>query len=160
MYPSSSEGLNKETDEAVYFFSSAFYCFDNFSAHQVTLWGITFPTAEYAYQWKKFSQVRPDVAAMILAAPSPEAVYDISRMHKASQPETWRNEKLDVMEEIISAKIEQHDDVREALKRSGQRKIIENSPFDSFWGAGSDGQGQNMLGKTWMKLRDLGISIP
>lgn len=154
MYPTSSEGLNKETDEAVYFFSTAFFCFDNFSAHQVEVWGIKFPTVEHAFQWKKFSEVKPDIAAQILASPSPEAVYEIAQANKANKPTTWAEEKVGVMEQILRAKAQQHEDVREALKRSGKRTIIENSPFDDFWGSGPDGTGQNMVGKIWMKIRD------
>ena len=154
MYPSSSEGLNKETDEVVYFFSPAFYCFDNFSAHQITIWNITFPTSEHAFQWKKFSEVRPDLAASILIATSPEAVKKISEANKPNQPSNWNDIRVNIMEEILRAKAEQHWDMKDALKRSGNRQIIENSPFDSFWGIGPDGQGQNMLGKTLMKIRD------
>ncbi len=153
MYPNSSERLNRETDEEVYFFTPSFHCFDNFSAHQVSIWGINFPTAEHAFQWKKFSEVRPDLAANILAARSPEAAKHISDANKSNQPENWSDVRVGVMEEILGAKTEQHDDVKDALKRSGRRKIIENSPIDRFWGIGPDGTGANMVGKIWMKIR-------
>ena len=58
------------------------------------------------------------------------------------------------MEEILRAKTEQHEDVRDVLKKTGKRTIIENSPVDSFWGIGYDGNGQNVVGKIWMKIRD------
>ena len=58
------------------------------------------------------------------------------------------------MEEILRAKTEQHEDVRDVLKKTGKRTIIENSPVDSFWGIGHDGKGQNVVGKIWMKIRD------
>lgn len=74
MYPDSSENLNKETKNAVYFFTPAFYPLDNFSAHTVRIWGITFPTAEHAFQWKKFSVSHSKIAKSILAASSPDAV--------------------------------------------------------------------------------------
>jgi len=54
MCPESSEGLNKETRETVYFFTTPFHPLDNFSAHTVKVWDVAFPTAEYAFQWKKF----------------------------------------------------------------------------------------------------------
>jgi hypothetical protein len=154
MYPSSSNGLNKETDEAVYFFTPVFYPLDNFSAHQVEIWGHKFPTAEHAFQWKKFSGGYPEISEQILAAGSPEAVKKISDANKALQPITWKDEKVGVMEEILMAKAEQNEDVREALKRSARRRIIENSPVDGFWGIGPNGDGQNMVGKIWMKVRD------
>jgi ribA/ribD-fused uncharacterized protein len=154
MYPISSDGLNKETGEAVYFFTPAFHPFDSFSAHQVIIWGIKFPTTEHAFQWKKFSVARPDISGLILEAPSPEAAKRISIDYKQDTPESWHKEKVAIMEEIFRAKAEQNRDVREALKRSDNRQIVENSPVDSFWGIGPNGNGQNMVGKIWMKIRD------
>lgn len=154
MYPTSSDGLNKETDDAVYFFTPAFHPFDSFSAHRVEIWGIKFPTAEHAFQWKKFSKAKSDISSQILDAPNPEAAKQISLDHKQDMPESWHKEKVAVMEEIFKAKAEQNLDVQEALKRSGNRQIIENSPVDSFWGIGPNGDGQNMVGRIWMKIRD------
>lgn len=154
MNSTSNEELDKETDDAVYFFSPAFYQLDNFSAYAIYLWDMEFPTTEHAFQWKKFSKVRPDIAEKILAAKSPQAVKEISDANKANQPSTWSEDKVAIMEEILKAKTEQHADVRETLKRTGNRQIIENSPVDSFWGIGPDGNGNNALGKIWMKIRD------
>ncbi|MBI2888670.1 MAG: NADAR family protein [Candidatus Liptonbacteria bacterium] len=154
MYPVSSEGLNKETDKAVYFFTPAFAPLDNFSAHVVCVWGLAFPTSEHAYQWKKYFSAHPEIAEEILAAPSPHAAKDIANKNVGKLPSSWQEERVRVMEEALRAKAAQHEDVREALKRTGKRMIIENSPVDSFWGAGPDGKGENMLGKVWMKIRD------
>lgn len=154
MYPSSSEGLNKETDKAVYFFTPAFYPLDNFSAHTVRIWNITFTTAEHAFQWKKFAATRPEISQEILAAGSPDMVKKIATQHTADVPQTWYEERVSVMEQVLRAKTEQHEDVREILHKTGKREIIENSPVDDFWGIGPNGQGQNMVGKIWMKIRD------
>lgn len=59
---------------------------------------------------------------------------EISDANKKDQPSTWHDEKVSVMEQILKAKADQHEDVRDALKRTGGREIIENSPADSFWG--------------------------
>ena len=154
MYPASSNGLNKETENTVYFFTTAFHPLDNFSAHSIRLWGKDFPTAEHAFQWKKFSTNHPDIAAAILSAKSPHLVKEISNANKDKQPETWHKDKVGVMEEILRAKTEQHEDVQETLRKTGSRKIIENSPVDSFWGIGAEGNGKNVVGEIWMKIRD------
>ncbi|MFA5051582.1 MAG: NADAR family protein [Patescibacteria group bacterium] len=153
MYPDSSEGLNKETDDAIYFFTPAFHILDSFSAHTVKLWGKTFPTAEHAFQWKKFSVVAPDVAEKILQAGSPEAAKRIAIAHKSKVLPEWYGQRASVMREVLAAKAEQHDDVREQLKKTGNRIIVENSPVDNFWGCGPDGKGENMIGKIWMEIR-------
>lgn len=154
MYPASSDGLNIETDDTVYFFTTAFHPLDNFSAHAIRIWDKNFPTAEHAFQWRKFSTNHPDIADMILSAKSPHAVKEISNANKDNQPATWQEDKISVMEEILRAKTEQHEDVREVLRKTGRRKIIENSPVDSFWGIGSEGSGKNVVGEIWMTIRD------
>ena len=154
MYPSSSNGLNSETDAEVRFFTTAFHPLDNFSAHTVELWGEIFPTVEHAFHWKKFSTAHPDVAKRIVNAQSPEEAQRIARQNTAKIPSSWHDEKIAVMKDILTAKAAQHDDVRDALHRTGSRTIIENSPVDDFWGAGPHGNGQNMVGKLWMEVRE------
>ncbi len=154
MYPISSEGLTKETADAIYFYSPAFDALNNFSAHQVEIWNKRFPTAEHAFQWKKFSEVCPDIAERILRAGCPEEAQQIAHKHKPEQPKDWHEKKVAVMEEILRAKLAQHETVRDALHRSGKRRIVENSPVDAFWGCGPDGTGTNMMGVLWMKIRN------
>lgn len=155
MYPAYSDGLNKETDEAVYFFTPAFYPLDNFSAHRIEVWGKIFATVEHAFQWKKFCLIAPKVAEEIFLSASPEAAWQIAQKHKSLVGPEWYSRRTQVMEEILAAKAEQHDDVRDALRRTGQREIVENNKVDDFWGIGSKGKGYNTLGKLWMKVRHL-----
>lgn len=154
MYPESSEGLNKETEEGIYFFTVPFEPLNNWSPHQVKIWGKIFPTSEHAFQWKKFSEVEPEIADQILNAESPYAVSKISDANKDKKPANWSETKIGVMEEILRAKLAQHEDVRDALKRTGERRIHENSPVDSFWGIGPNKDGVSMLGNIWMKIRN------
>jgi len=154
MYPLSSNGLNKETKTAVYFFTPAFHPLDSFSAHTVKIWGVIFPTAEHAYHWKKFAKTRPDIAEKILAAPSPHTAKEIADAHKVNLPKNWHDKKVFIMEEIFRAKAKQHTDVRETLKRTGKRQIVENSPVDDFWGTGPNKTGKNVTGQLWMKIRN------
>lgn len=154
MYPDSSEGLNMETAEEVYFFTPAFHPLDNFSAHAIRIWDLVFPTLEHAFLWKKFADVEPEVAALILSAPSPHAAKIISDANRPKVSAGWYNERVSIMETLLRAKAEQHEDFCEALRRTGKRTIIENSPVDNFWGIGPEKKGENMLGKLLMKIRD------
>lgn len=146
--------MNYQDDRAVAFFSVPYEALNNWSAHKVEIWSISFPTAEHAYQWKKFSQTAPDVAEKILSAPSPWATYQINKANHNKSPKNWNEQKLGIMLQIISAKLDQHKDVQERLLATGNRQIIENSPWDTFWGAGPEGKDQNNLGKLWMQLRN------
>jgi ribA/ribD-fused uncharacterized protein len=154
MYPDSSEGLNKETDDTVYFFTVPFEPLNNWSPHRVSIWNNNFSTSEHAFQWKKFSEVEPSIATDILNAESPYVVFKITQANKDKQPKNWIDIKVGIMEEILRAKFAQHEDVRDALKRTGNRRIAENSPVDSFWGLGPNKDGLSMLGNIWMKIRD------
>ena len=149
-----SQDLNKITEDAVYFYTPKFYIFDNFSAHPINLWGMKFPTAEHAYQWKKFSVSAPDIANEIIKAASPSAVKKISNNHKDKMPATWDDDKASIMEQILKAKVEQHEDVRKKLIKTDQKTIIENSPTDGYWGIGPDKNGKNMVGVICMKIRN------
>jgi ribA/ribD-fused uncharacterized protein len=140
--------------ESINFYTAPYYELDNFSAHQIQLWGTLFPTAEHAYQWKKFAESNPQLAQEILHAPSPYAVKQLSNAHKHEVQEFFMRSKCDVMEEILRAKAEQHFDVRHVLVESGKNMLVENSQADSFWGIGGEGNGENMLGKIWMKIRE------
>lgn len=144
--------INRETEEEIYFFTPPFYAFDNFSAYSIEIWDRKFQTSEHAYQWRKYIDSRPDLAEDIFNATSPHAVKKISDAHK-SEISLTEKEKLEYMESILRAKLAQHEKVRRTLIESGHRTIIENSPEDNFWGIGS-GDGKNMLGKLWMKIRD------
>ena len=146
--------FNRETGTEVYFLIGGFYSLDNFSAHTVELWGLKFPTAEHAFQWKKFSDTRSDIAKKVLEAGSPEIAKRIAASEKLNRSPSWNEDKVTIMEEILRAKLAQHEEVREVLVKTGSRTIIENSPGDGFWGTGSDGRGENMIGKIWMKIRD------
>ncbi len=142
----------KETDDGVYFYTPKHYCLDNFAAFSIDIWGKTFATSEHAYQWKKYEVSAPEIAMQILTATSPNAVKKISDAHKADVAKDF--DKLAVMEEVLQAKLAQHEKVRKVLKETGEKTIYENSPTDEYWGVGEDGNGQNQLGELWMKLRN------
>lgn len=150
----SGNNFNKETEDTIYFYTPVYYALDNFSAHVIEIWGKKFQTSEHAYQWKKFVDTNPEIAKKIFEAPSPNAVKKISDAHKSEVSSEFQTTKITIMEEIITAKASQHEEVRKILKESGTKTIVENSPVDSFWGAGADGKGENRLGKLWMKIRD------
>jgi ribA/ribD-fused uncharacterized protein len=153
MYPDSSLRLNYQTATELAFFSAPFEPLNNWSAHKVMLWGQDFPTVEHGYHWRKFNNHKPRVAAEILATGSPWAALRVERQYATARRADWQVVKVDVMRELLRAKLAQHEDVREILTLAGTRTIIENSPWDGFWGLGPDGDGQNQLGRLWMELQ-------
>jgi N-glycosidase YbiA len=152
MYPDTYQ--NREDDEAVYWFSSPFDPLNNWSAHALDIDGLVFHTLEHAYHYKKFYDNWPEIAEQIRLSPSPWAAMKVARENNDKVTSNWHDIKLEVMEKLLRLKLEQNEDVGMILVKTGIRKIVENSPWDSFWGCGADGEGKNMMGELWMKIRD------
>jgi len=141
------------TQEPVLFYEREFYVFSNFSSFMLEWKGFLFPTSEHAYHWEKFIE-HPDIQKQIITSKSAHDALKIAHAHKDKYLTNWDVVKLDVMLEICRAKLNQHPYVMKKLMQTGSRTIIEDSWRDSYWGWGKDQQGQNNLGKIWMKLRD------
>lgn len=136
----------------VLFYEDEYFMLSNFSAHQVEFEGKLYPTVEHAYQAKKFKEEA--IAEQVRLARSPVECKKIAYQYKDKWRTDWHEIKVEVMRQIVKAKLEQHQDVKEALIKTGTAEIKENSPVDIFWGVGPDGCGQNQMGKIWMKLRE------
>lgn len=152
MYP--DEYLNSDDEKTVKFFTLPFEPLSNWSAHTVEIYGRVFATLEHAFHYKKFADEHPDIAEHIALAESPWRATQIAHSHRDKESNDWHDVSVQIMEELIRAKFSQHEDVREIVAKTGDRLIIENSPVNSFWGAGKDGTGKNIVGKLWMKIRD------
>lgn len=151
MWP--EEYLNYEDDEAIYWFSNPYEPLNNWSAHAVRIGGEEFKTVEHAYHYQKYKDDHPEVAKIIKEAPSPWAAMQIDRMHVKKRRSDWQKVKVGIMTELVTLKHTQNEDVRGILKRSAGKRIVENSPWDDFWGIGKDNNGENMMGKIWMQIR-------
>lgn len=139
-------------DDKVLFYGGNFgYGFCNFSAFRVSWRSSVWMTSEHAYQAAKFDDWA--IVGVIANAPSAYEAYKLARQYDDRKRATWADEKLGVMEDILRHKMAQHELIRKHLRESGDRIIMEDSPIDSFWGRGPDWQGENHLGKIWMKLR-------
>jgi ribA/ribD-fused uncharacterized protein len=60
--------------------------------------------------------------------------------------------KDDIMYECLKLKFDQHLDLQKQLINTYPKILIENSPYDSYWGNAKNGK--NKLGILLMKLRD------
>lgn len=138
-------------DNKIYFYGEGFKCLSNFAAYQVLYNDRQWMTAEHAYQAQKFTD--KDIQDLIYQCPSAYAAKDLARQHKDLVPDNWHEINVSIMKEILSAKLEQHQHIREKLRSSGDKELIEDSD-DQFWGRGRDKNGKNQLGKLWMQLRN------
>jgi ribA/ribD-fused uncharacterized protein len=143
-----------DTESQVFFYEQDYYVLSNFSAFTLQWKGRRFDTSEAAYHWEKFPGVEHDaLRASIRMAPSAHEAFKIAERNKALRRADWDAVKVDIMREILIAKVNQHEYVRRKLLATGDRELIENSWRDDFWGWGPNRDGQNMLGRLWMEIR-------
>ncbi len=128
----------------------------NFSAHAIEYKGHMYPTVEHAYHCMKYTDAR--IREEILEQRSPEKAWEVAQKYKSMQLRDFKNRKLEIMEKLLRAKLEQHPDVKKVLIDSGDLEIIKHittgPPPDGFWDDGDEGKGLNHIGGIWMNLRD------
>jgi ribA/ribD-fused uncharacterized protein len=65
----------------------------------------------------------------------------------------WEKIKEQVMKTALLAKFRQNPALLELLKGTGERRLVEASTADNFWGAGPKGKGLNRLGALLTEVR-------
>jgi ribA/ribD-fused uncharacterized protein len=143
-----------DTAERVCFYEQEFYVLSNFSAFELEWKGKTFQTSEHAYHYEKFDPDSVPALRIAYGAPSAHEALQLARLYQAQVAPGWADIKVDVMRDILRAKLRQHEYVRRKLIQTGSRELVENSWRDDFWGWGPNRDGKNMLGKLWMQIRD------
>jgi len=141
-----------DTDKQILFYENEFYVFSNFSSFAVKWKGKLYMTSEHAYHSEKFED--ENLKEQIRNARSAHVALKITEANKDKYRDDWDEIKLKVMKEILRAKVEQHPYIKKKLIESGDKKLIEDSWRDSYWGWGSNKDGENHLGKLWMEVRN------
>lgn len=59
------------------------------------------------------------------------------------------------MDEALLAKFRYHEHLRNTLLETGQRPLEFSDPVDTFWGATYDGTGQNHMGHSLERVRQV-----
>lgn len=132
--------------------------FSPYTAHALDIEGIVYPTLEHAYQCKRYTD--PKIIEEIKNASSPIKAWEVSSKYKHLQIPEFKSEdyKLNIMKNLMRLKIEQHEEIKQALLDSKGLEIIKHivtyPPGDGFWDDGERGEGLNHIGKLWMELRD------
>lgn len=142
-----------DTEREVFFYEQDFYVLSNFSAFRLVFNGVLFATSEEAYHWQKFQGV-PKVQKVLFGAMSAHDAFRIAGENKHFRRDDWDAVKVPIMKDILRAKVAQHAYVYRKLLATGNRTLIENSWRDDYWGWGPNQDGQNMLGRLWMEVRE------
>ena len=146
--------LSEKMNDVIGFYPREFYCLDNFSSFKVEWDGYLYASLEEAYQTAKFLKSAPEIAEEIKKSHSAHEAQKIAFANKDKVRSDWQEVKLTIMEELLRKKLQQNPYVKQKLLQTKDYIIVEYSPKENFGGWGKDRNGENPLGKLWMKLRD------
>jgi ribA/ribD-fused uncharacterized protein len=132
-----------------------FGAFSNLFRRPIVFEGITFATAEHAYQAGK--PRRPEVRDWLMAAPSPALLAMAAHgLYQWDIAPAWSRSKFDRMRAVLHAKFTQHADLQILLLSTESARLVETATVDNavnrLWGE-VNGVGKNMLGVLLMELR-------
>lgn len=130
-------------------FQGEYRFLSNFWPATVEFEGLTYPTAEHAYQSAKTLDMAE--RRRIAALPAPEEAKRAGR----ALPERadWARVRFDVMERVVRDKFTRNAGLRAQLLATGDAYLEEGNDWgDRVWGV-SGGAGENRLGLILMKVR-------
>jgi ribA/ribD-fused uncharacterized protein len=144
----------------------AFGFLSHFHPSPIVLDGETWPTVEHWYQTQK--SFDPRYRAAVRAAPTPGKAKQLASVPLPPKPDRgswflangeaprsdWYMVKADLMRRADTAKYTQNPELAARLLATGTAEIVEDSPYDDFWGVGADGQGANWAGRILMEVRE------
>jgi ribA/ribD-fused uncharacterized protein len=114
--------------------------------------GISFATSEAAYVYEK--ALHHNQFSIAEDARKSRTGLQAKRIgDRIATNTSWQHRKVDVMDNIIRAKLRICPDARKTLIDSEDREIVEDTPHE-FWGRGKSNSGENMLGNLWMLHRN------
>ena len=127
---------------------------------------ITFSSVEQYMMFKKAILFNDCVTAnKILSYSDPKIIKALGREVKRYSQEVWDEHKVEIVKQGNVLKFTQNQDLREFLKATGDKILVEASPYDNIWGIGCNEEdkqayfpnqwkGKNLLGFILMEVRD------
>ncbi|WP_395749250.1 NADAR family protein [Prosthecobacter sp.] len=141
-------------------------CFSQWWAgHPFVIDDITYATAEHYMMAEKARLFGDnDTLQKILPASTPAIAKKLGREVKNFDDARWLQNRWEIVVSGNFAKFSQHADLRDFLLHTGDRVIVEASPFDRIWGIGmaatdpnaenpAQWKGLNLLGFALMEVR-------
>lgn len=152
------------TDTHVYFYDGIYSNWD--SAKIIDpITGNVFANSEQAFMWYKAKFFNDDVTAKeILDTPHPAEVKSLGRKIKNFNKNAWDFVSYGIMVYVCYLKFSQNNEIKKQLLETGDKILVEASPYDRIWGIGLGQEndavlnehfwkGTNWLGRALMKVR-------
>lgn len=128
-----------------------FWGLPNFAPPGVEAEGAYWPTVEHYFQAQKFESA--EMREKVRRAQTPKEARSIGQSREHRIRSDWDEVREKVMLRALLLKF-RHTDARALFLSTGDRALVEASPFDYFWACGQDGSGQNRLGHLLVKVRE------
>ena len=141
-------------------------CFSQWYPSEFEVDGTIYYYAEQFMMAKKALLFKDyEALSKILSATDPKEIKQLGREVRNFDPAVWNQHKYEIVVEGNMAKFSQNPELTEFLKSTGNRILVEASPYDKIWGIGltersplvidpSKWRGQNLLGFALMEVRD------
>ena len=144
---------NKEIKKDINEYLLEVFPLENFSAFGLEMNGVYFKTGEHAFQYLKFKD--QNICDEIINCNNPYDARLLGSKYKSERIVNWSDIKYDYLEKIFKLKLDQNQMVKDALLATKDYLICEYCvDEDTEWGLDRNGNGENKLGKTWMKVRN------
>lgn len=163
---------------AIYFYNKTdpYYCFTNFfhlnpkkRGHRLDIDGHTWRSSEHYFQAQKFNykhqnahtnnQVTSTFHAILNAKTARDA-FNIAQTHAHLVRRDWHTVDANglttadrTMMRALWEKFTQNPQLHKDLIATGKKTLIEDSPYDAYWGRGKNWDGHNQLGQMLMYIR-------
>lgn len=106
-----------------------------------------------------------DSATKIMKTSDPKEQKALGRLVKGFNEGLWNQNKLDIMIKGLILKFEQNESLKRQLLATGEKILVEGSPYDKIWGVGlhytdqlileeKNWKGENLLGKALVNVRE------
>lgn len=133
---------------------------------QIEYDGHKFTTSEQLFMYKKakFFGDEPVAARIVTLGTHPKDAKDYGRQVRGYNEESWSKVREQMMYDSIYLKFSQYPKLKKQLLDTGDKILVEGTPFDPIWGVKikwdddrildeKNWKGQNLLGKVLMDVR-------
>ena len=141
-------------------------CFSQWFTGKFEENGIVYKTAEHymmAGKARLFNDA--EILEKIVQTPTPNQVKALGRKVKNFDPKVWNEHKYEIVKQGNLLKFSQNNKYKDFLLSTGDKILVEASPYDTIWGIGmleTDSRaenpllwnGENLLGFALMEVRD------
>ena len=146
------------TEHFVFFYGGPF---SQWYPQSFVLHGVEYSCAEQCMMASKAALFEDrESYKKIMDTRNPKEQKALGRLVKGFEVEKWNNSAKEIVFEANHAKFSKNPFMKQMLLDTGDRELVEASPFDKIWGIGMDTSDPDVLDKTkWRGTNWLGEAL-